>query len=63
LSKICLKVFYDPGVQTAFQGSLLDLPEEAGPGPLGATVRRTTLARGAWVDARPGWVAGGDALY
>ncbi|GAA3819917.1 alpha-ketoglutarate-dependent dioxygenase AlkB [Sphaerisporangium flaviroseum] len=46
-----------------FQGSLLDLCEEAGPGPLGSTVRRTVLAHGAWVDVRPGWIAGADALF
>jgi alkylated DNA repair dioxygenase AlkB len=50
-------------VQTAFQGSLLDLPEEAGPGPLGAAVRRADLSRGAWVDILPGWISGADALF
>ncbi|MGE5133662.1 MAG: alpha-ketoglutarate-dependent dioxygenase AlkB [Gemmatimonadota bacterium] len=47
----------------AFQGSLLDLASEAGPGPLGETVRRTVLARGAWVDVRPGWLGGADDLF
>jgi alkylated DNA repair dioxygenase AlkB len=62
----------------AFQGSLLDGLDgdgtgeggtgeagqgAAGPGPLGALVRRTELARGAWVDLRPGWVGGADALF
>ncbi|WP_405149875.1 alpha-ketoglutarate-dependent dioxygenase AlkB [Sphaerisporangium sp. NBC_01403] len=47
----------------AFQASLLDLCEEAGPGPLGSTVRRTTLGHGAWIDLRPGWIAGADALF
>jgi alkylated DNA repair dioxygenase AlkB len=47
---------------TAFQASLLDLAEEVGPGPLGATVRRRTLSRGAWVDLRPGWLHGADLL-
>ena len=51
------------GVKTAFQGSLLDVSDEAGLGPLGATVRRTWLSRGAWVDIRPGWVTGADALF
>ncbi|RCG26982.1 alpha-ketoglutarate-dependent dioxygenase AlkB [Sphaerisporangium album] len=46
-----------------FQGSLLDMCEEPGPGPLGATVRRTLLDHGAWVDVRPGWIAGADALF
>jgi alkylated DNA repair dioxygenase AlkB len=51
---------------TVFQGSLLDLCDEpAGQGPrsLGPSVRRTALARGAWVDVRPGWIAGADALF
>jgi alkylated DNA repair dioxygenase AlkB len=47
---------------TAFQGSLLDLSDEVVPGPLGASVRRTLLAHGAWIDVRPGWVSGADAL-
>ena len=50
---------------TAFQGSLLDLADGAGagPGPLGSSVQRTALARGAWIDLRPGWIAGADALF
>jgi alkylated DNA repair dioxygenase AlkB len=47
----------------AFQGSLLDLAEEAGPGPLGGSVRRTALSHGAWIDVRPGWITGADALF
>jgi alkylated DNA repair dioxygenase AlkB len=47
----------------AFQGSLLDLVDEAGPGPLGDSVCRRVLDRGAWVDVRPGWLAGADALF
>ena len=46
-----------------FQGSLLDLCAETGPGTLGTTVRRTALDRGAWIDLRPGWIAGADALF
>ncbi len=51
-----------------FQASLLDALEgssSAGPqvGPLGTTVRRHVLSRGAWVDVRPGWVSGSDALF
>jgi alkylated DNA repair dioxygenase AlkB len=47
-----------------FQASLLDAAsEETTPGPLGATVRRTALAHGAWVDVRPGWLRGADALF
>jgi alkylated DNA repair dioxygenase AlkB len=45
------------------QGSLLDLGDEAGPGPLGSSVQRTVLARGAWIDLRPGWIGGADALF
>jgi alkylated DNA repair dioxygenase AlkB len=48
---------------SAFQGSLLDMFGEAGPGPLGESVRRTDLDRGAWVDLRPGWIGGADALF
>jgi alkylated DNA repair dioxygenase AlkB len=48
---------------SAFQGSLLDLFGESGPGPLGESVRRTDLDRGAWVDLRPGWIGGADALF
>jgi alkylated DNA repair dioxygenase AlkB len=32
-------------------------------GPLGATVERRRLTRGAWVDLRPGWVTGSDDLF
>ncbi len=46
----------------AFQGSLLDLSDQVAPGSLGSSVRRTQLARGAWIDLRPGWVTGADAL-
>src|SRR5579872_5316944 len=48
---------------SAFQGSLLDLFGEAGPGPLGESVLRTDLDHGAWVDLRPGWIGGADALF
>jgi alkylated DNA repair dioxygenase AlkB len=47
----------------ALQPSLLDLGDGSGPGELGGTVRRTPLASGAWVDLRPGWMAGADALF
>ena len=39
------------------------MDEELGFGRLGSAVRRTSLERGAWVDVRPGWVAGADALF
>lgn len=47
----------------AFQGSLLGLGDEAGLGPLGASVRRTPLTDGAWIDLRPSWVTGADTLF
>jgi alkylated DNA repair dioxygenase AlkB len=47
----------------AFQGSLLDLSEEVRLGQIGPSVRRTTLAHGAWLDLLPGWVLGADALF
>ncbi|MBO0787079.1 MAG: alpha-ketoglutarate-dependent dioxygenase AlkB [Actinobacteria bacterium] len=51
-------------MSVAFQGSLLDeLAGGEGPGPLGRTLRRTRLASGAWVDVRPAWIAGADALF
>jgi alkylated DNA repair dioxygenase AlkB len=45
------------------QGSLLDCGTRTGPGPLGSEVRRTALDHGAWVDVRPGWIAGADDLF
>jgi alkylated DNA repair dioxygenase AlkB len=50
-------------VTGALQGSLLDLCAEPGFGELGRHVRRTRLSRGAWVDVRPGWLAGADELF
>lgn len=47
----------------AFQSSLLDCSEEVVPGPLDELVRRTPLDHGAWIDIRPGWIAGADALF
>jgi alkylated DNA repair dioxygenase AlkB len=47
----------------ALQGSLLDLCDEPAPGPLGGTVHRTMLSHGAWVDIRPGWMAGAGVLF
>jgi len=47
----------------ALQGSLLDLDEDVRPGRLGATVERTVLTRGAWVDVRRGWISGADVLF
>jgi alkylated DNA repair dioxygenase AlkB len=50
----------------ALQASLLDdLGESAPPrlGPLRDDVDRSVLRHGAWVDLRPGWVTGADALF
>jgi alkylated DNA repair dioxygenase AlkB len=48
----------------ALQASLLDEATEA-PSlqPLAVAVRRTALSRGAWVDVRPAWLTGSDALF
>jgi alkylated DNA repair dioxygenase AlkB len=46
-----------------FQRSLLDLGEEVRPNRLGDSVRREALGRGAWLDVRPGWLTGADALF
>ena len=48
---------------TAFHASLLDTGDEIGFGRLGDTVRRVELGSGAWLDLRPGWVAGADSLF
>jgi alkylated DNA repair dioxygenase AlkB len=47
----------------SFQGSLLDGSDEVRPRTLGSSVRRTHLARGAWIDVRPNWIAGADRLF
>jgi alkylated DNA repair dioxygenase AlkB len=54
---------YARTMETGLQGSLLDLCDEPAPGPLGASVRRTMLGDGAWVDFRPGWMAGAGVLF
>ncbi|GAA2526701.1 alpha-ketoglutarate-dependent dioxygenase AlkB [Pilimelia columellifera] len=46
-----------------FQASLLACGKEVRPGPLGGVVQRTPLAAGAWLDLRPGWLLGADALF
>jgi alkylated DNA repair dioxygenase AlkB len=50
-------------MKDTFQGSLLDLCDEVCPGPLGSSVKRTLLDHGAWIDVRPGWIAGADVLF
>ena len=47
----------------AFQASLLDDAPAIEVGPLGTSVRRVGLARGAWVDVRPRWIVGADVLF
>ncbi len=47
----------------ALQGSLLDLDDEISLRPLAPGVSRTPLTRGAWLDLRPGWLAGADELF
>ena len=47
----------------ALQGSLLDCGDDVELADLATGVRRTTLSRGAWVDHRPGWLAGADRLF
>jgi alkylated DNA repair dioxygenase AlkB len=44
------------------QGSLLDLTDQPGPGPLDQ-MERTELSAGAWIDVLPGWMAGADELF
>jgi alkylated DNA repair dioxygenase AlkB len=50
--------------QVAYQPSMLELAQPGGPGlaPLAGRLARHELSRGAWVDHRPGWVAGSDAV-
>jgi alkylated DNA repair dioxygenase AlkB len=49
------------GVQV--QESLLDVAEAPVLGSLAGAVRRVPLSRGAWVDLRPGWLAGSGAVF
>lgn len=49
-------------MQTAAQGSLLDLVDEIELGSL-SSCERVPLDRGAWVDLRPGWLLGADSLF
>jgi alkylated DNA repair dioxygenase AlkB len=50
-------------VSVSVQESLLDVGSEPALGPLGTTVRRTPLTRGAWVDVSPGWLAGSGDVF
>lgn len=49
-------------MSVGLQGSLLDQTEEVGLRALGTSVRRRELTDGAWVDVRPGWLTGADAM-
>ena len=49
-------------MSVSVQESLLDVCDEPRLGSLGGSVRRTPLARGAWVDLRRGWLAGSGAV-
>jgi len=55
--------------RAAYQASLFDAapgpdePQHARLGQLGATVERTVLGDGAWIDLRPGWLDGSDDLF
>ncbi|MGB2699263.1 MAG: alpha-ketoglutarate-dependent dioxygenase AlkB, partial [Candidatus Phosphoribacter baldrii] len=49
--------------QISLQSSLLDLADEPAFGELGDTVQRIDLGLGAWLDVRPGWLTGADALF
>ena len=53
------------GFQISLFDALADADTTAGPaiGTLGGAVRRHPLSPGAWVDVRPNWVAGADALF
>lgn len=48
---------------TAFQASLLEVADIVSVRRLAAQVQRHALTDGAWVDVRPGWIAGADALF
>ena len=50
-------------MSVSVQESLLDVCDEPRLGSLGGSVRRTPLARGAWVDRRRGWLAGSGAVF
>ena len=53
-------------MSVSVQDSLLDLgsaADEPSVGPLGAAVRRTRLAHGAWVDICPGWLRGSGEVF
>lgn len=48
---------------TALQGSLFELDDRPGLGPLADLAVRHELGRGAWVDLLPGWLGAADEVY
>jgi alkylated DNA repair dioxygenase AlkB len=50
-------------MSTGFQASLLDAVDRPRAEPFDAGVQRIDLDHDAWVDVRPGWIAGADALF
>ena len=48
---------------TALQGSLVELDDASGLGPLAGLLVRHDLGRGAWVDLLPGWLGCADEVY
>jgi alkylated DNA repair dioxygenase AlkB len=52
-----------PRMGMALQGSLLDTADHLELRHLATGLQRTVLTRGAWVDYRPGWLAGADELF
>jgi len=50
-------------VSVSVQESLLDMCDEPALGALTASVQRVPLTRGAWVDLRPGWLAGAGEVF
>src|SRR5919112_2974693 len=50
-------------MSAALQASLLDLADDITLGRLGGAVTRRPLGSGAWLDVRPGWLTGADALF
>jgi alkylated DNA repair dioxygenase AlkB len=50
-------------VSVTVQESLLDLCDSPVLGKLAGSVQRVPLTRGAWVDLRPGWLAGAGVVF
>lgn len=47
----------------AFQASLFNTGDDITVRSLAGTVTRTALSDGAWLDLRPGWLAGADVVF